>query len=84
MHHPTALPEGADWRGADATDREAAADAAKGASVIYQCLNAPYTKWPEQGHEGLQTLVAFSGTVLDGRISYTEPWACAMKRPHTR
>ena len=47
MHHPTALPEGADWRGADATDHEAAADAAKGASVIYQCLNAPYTKWPE-------------------------------------
>ena len=23
------------------------ADAAEGASVIYQCLNAPYTKWPE-------------------------------------
>lgn len=29
------------------TDPEAASDAAKGASVIYQCLNAPYTQWPE-------------------------------------
>lgn len=47
-HRPAALPGGADWRGADATDPEAAADAAKGASVIYQCLNAPYTQWPER------------------------------------
>ena len=47
LHPPTSLPEGVDGRGADATDPEAAADAAKGASVIYQCLNAPYTKWPE-------------------------------------
>ena len=47
LHHPKALPEGVDWRAADATDPEAAADASKGASVIYQCLNAPYTKWPE-------------------------------------
>ena len=28
--------------------RVAAADAAEGASVIYQCLNAPYTDWPER------------------------------------
>ena len=47
LHHPIALPEGVDWRAADVTDPEAAADAAKGASVVYQCLNAPYTKWPE-------------------------------------
>lgn len=44
---PAALPDGADWRAADATDPEGAVDAAKGASVIYQCLNAPYTQWPE-------------------------------------
>ncbi len=37
-----------DWRSADAADPEAAADAAKGAAVIYQCLNAPYTQWPER------------------------------------
>ena len=44
---PAALPEGVDWRAVDATDPVAAADAAEGASVIYQCLNAPYTSWPE-------------------------------------
>lgn len=47
LHRPTELPEGVDWRGADVTDPDAAADAAKGASTIYQCLNAPYTKRPE-------------------------------------
>jgi nucleoside-diphosphate-sugar epimerase len=47
-HRPAALPGGTDWRPADAADPEAAADAAKGASVIYQCLNAPYTQWPER------------------------------------
>jgi nucleoside-diphosphate-sugar epimerase len=36
-----------DWRSADLTDAEAAVDAAKGATVVYQCLNAPYTQWPE-------------------------------------
>jgi len=46
-HRPAALAEGVDWRAADATDPEAATDAAKGAAVIYQCLNAPYTRWPE-------------------------------------
>jgi nucleoside-diphosphate-sugar epimerase len=46
-HQPRTLP-GADWRAADVTDPEAAADAAKGAAVIYQCLNAPYTQWPER------------------------------------
>jgi nucleoside-diphosphate-sugar epimerase len=41
------LIEGVDWRAADATDPEAAIDAAKGAAVVYQCLNAPYTEWPK-------------------------------------
>ena len=45
---PVDLVDGVDWRGADATDPEAATDATKGATVIYQCLNAPYTKWAEQ------------------------------------
>ena len=47
-HRPNALARGADWRAADATDAEAATDAAKGASVVYQCVNAPYTQWPER------------------------------------
>jgi hypothetical protein len=46
-HRPPALA-GVDWRAADAADPEAATDAAKGASVIYQCLNAPYNQWPER------------------------------------
>ena len=40
--------DGVDWRAADATDPEAATDAAKGGSVVYQCLNAPYTDWPKR------------------------------------
>ena len=47
-HRPSALADGVDWRAADVTDPEAAADAAKGASVVYQCLNAPYTQWPKR------------------------------------
>ena len=44
---PPTLADGVDWRVADVTDREAATDAAEGASVIYQCLNASYTQWPK-------------------------------------
>jgi nucleoside-diphosphate-sugar epimerase len=47
-HRPAALADGIEWRAADAADPEAASDAAKGAAVIYQCLNAPYTEWPER------------------------------------
>ena len=46
-HRPVGLPDGLEWRPADASDPEAATNAARGASVIYQCLNAPYTNWPE-------------------------------------
>jgi nucleoside-diphosphate-sugar epimerase len=47
-HRPAHLTDGVGWREADATDPEAATDAAKDATVIYQCLNAPYAKWAEQ------------------------------------
>ncbi len=47
-HRPPALTGSTDWRAADVTDPEAATDAAKGASVVYQCVNAPYTQWPER------------------------------------
>jgi nucleoside-diphosphate-sugar epimerase len=46
LHEPSTRIDGVDWRAADVTDLEAATDAAKGASVIYQCLNASYTQWP--------------------------------------
>ena len=45
---PSELADGVDWRGADASIPDAAAAAAAGASVIYQCLNAPYTDWPQR------------------------------------
>ena len=45
---PSEPVEGVEWRAADASDPTAAADAAQGASVVYQCLNAPYTDWPER------------------------------------
>ena len=45
-NRPPDLANGVDWRPADASDPTAAATAAAGASVIYQCLNAPYTDWP--------------------------------------
>ena len=45
-HRPPGLADGTDWRPADVTDPDAANDAAKGAAVVYQCLNAPYAQWP--------------------------------------
>lgn len=48
LHHPKGMADGVDSRVADVTDHESAADAAKGASVVYQCLNAPYNDWPER------------------------------------
>jgi nucleoside-diphosphate-sugar epimerase len=45
---PGELADGVDWQCADVTDLDAAVSAAKGGSVIYQCLNAPYTKWAER------------------------------------
>ena len=44
---PDVLPPGVDWRAVDATDAQLCAEAAQGAGVIYQCLNAPYTQWPQ-------------------------------------
>lgn len=43
---PSGLPAQVSWQSADLTDPEAAVDATKGAAVVYQCLNAPYTQWP--------------------------------------
>ena len=46
-NRPPKIAAGVEWRSADAADPDAARDAAQGASVVYQCLNAPYTAWPE-------------------------------------
>ena len=47
-HRPATLADGVDWQAADVADPAAAAEAASGASVVYQCLNAPYARWPQE------------------------------------
>lgn len=47
-HRPARRVHGVEWRSADVTDKSACRASAAGAAVIYQCLNAPYTRWPEQ------------------------------------
>ena len=46
LHEPSGRPAGVEWRAADVSDPAAATEAAAGAAIIYQCLNAPYTNWP--------------------------------------
>jgi nucleoside-diphosphate-sugar epimerase len=41
------VPIGVEVRGGDAADSGFSRDAAAGAAVVYQCLNPPYTRWPE-------------------------------------
>ena len=42
---PEHLPQGIQHIAADALDAAAVATACKGATVVYQCLNAPYHRW---------------------------------------
>lgn len=66
-HRPLALAGGIDWRAADATDPDAAADAVKGAAVVYQCLNAPYTQWPDRFpplQRGVLNAAEYAGALL--------------------
>ena len=41
------VPEGVDVLTGDASDIGFTTEAVRGASVVYQCLAPPYTKWPE-------------------------------------
>jgi nucleoside-diphosphate-sugar epimerase len=41
------VPAGVEVRGGDAADPAFSENAAAGAAVVYQCLNPPYTRWPE-------------------------------------
>ncbi len=66
-NRPAMLPEGIEWRPVDVTDHVAATEAAEGASVIYQCLNAPYTSWPESFpplQRGVLTAAEHCGALL--------------------
>ncbi len=64
---PSELVDGVDWHGADASDPTAAVEAAHGASVVYQCLNAPYTDWPKRFpplQRGVLSAAESSGALL--------------------
>ena len=67
MHRPALLPDGVDWRSADATDAAAATQAVDGAAVVYQCLNAPYAQWPQRFpplQRGVLTAAERTGALL--------------------
>lgn len=66
-HRPPGLTDGIDWRAADASAPDAAIAAAQGAAVVYQCLNAPYTQWPERFpplQRGVLTAAERTGALL--------------------
>ena len=42
-----AVPDGVEVLAGDAMDGAFTTEAAAGAAVVYQCLNPPYTQWPE-------------------------------------
>lgn len=66
-HRPSAPIGGVDWLAADASDPEAAGNAAKGAGVIYQCLGAPYSEWPKRWppmQRGVLSAAERSGALL--------------------
>ena len=48
LHESAAIGVDVDCWTADISDPDAAIGAAKGASVIYQCLGVPYTQWPKK------------------------------------
>jgi hypothetical protein len=54
---------------ARAVSRNRPADAATGASVIYQCLNAPYTDWPQR-FPPLQRGVLSAAKRTGGALAY--------------
>lgn len=47
-NRPAALPDGARHVACDVRDADALARACDGATVLYQCLNAPYHRWRDQ------------------------------------
>jgi len=61
------VPPGVDVVGGDASDPELTAQTAQGASVVYQCLNPPYTKWPEL-FPALQAAVVQGASVAGAKL----------------
>jgi len=51
----------------DAANAAFAADVTKGAAVVYQCLNPPYTQWPEL-FPPMQAAVLAAATAADAKL----------------
>ena len=56
-------PEGAELVGADVTDPQALAAALAGASVVYQCAQPAYTRWPQEFPEMNRRIVDATAAV---------------------
>ena len=84
---------------ADVTDHDAARRACKGASVVYNCTNAPYTDWPTAFPpiwEGVLAGAAAADAVLvcadnlycygavDGPVTEDLPWDADSRKGRTR
>jgi len=55
------LPQGVELARADATDPASAAEACRGATVVYNCANAPYTDWAAAFPPIMAGLIAAAG-----------------------
>jgi len=60
-------PEGVELIAGDASDRAFAREAAAGATVVYDCLNPPYNKWPEL-FPRLQASVTDAAAAAEARL----------------
>ena len=56
-------PEGTELVAADVTDPEALAAALKGATVVYQCAQPSYTRWPQEFPQLNRTIVDATAAV---------------------
>ncbi|MGN6107514.1 MAG: NAD-dependent epimerase/dehydratase family protein [Kofleriaceae bacterium] len=76
---PGAARPGLEWATGDITDGAFAEQVGRGAAVIYDCMNPPYHRWPEQlmpVAEGAMRAAASSGArliVLDNLYMYGAP-----------
>ncbi len=61
------LPDVVELMSGDASDPTFALEASQDASVIYQALNPPYTKWPEM-FPPLQTAVLFAAATTGAKL----------------
>ncbi len=92
-------PEGVERMAADALDLEATRKASKKASVIFHCMNVPYSKWSGTLEPMMANLMAAAEDVraklvyadnvyaygnVDGSLRETLPWEAATRKGRIR